>query len=165
MISRRAFLSTLAGGLLAAPLAAEAQPAGKVYRIGVLEGTPVALNAANLEAFRQGLRELGYVERRDYAIEYRSADGRTDRFPDLAAELVRLKVDLIVTRGTTGALAAKNATRTIPIVMATSGDAVAAGLVARPIGPEADRYLPLQTPALRRGLGSGLKAFTGRPAH
>jgi putative ABC transport system substrate-binding protein len=130
MMDRRAFIGTLAGGLLAAPLAAEAQSAGKVYRIGVLESTSPALNAANLAAFQQELRELGYVERQNYAIEYRSADGRLERFPDLAAELVRLKVDLIVTRGTTGALAAKNATRTIPIVMATSGDPVAAGLVA-----------------------------------
>jgi putative ABC transport system substrate-binding protein len=129
-MDRRLFLAGAGAVLLAAPLAAEAQQSGKGWRIGVLEGTPVAPNAANLEAFRQGLRELGYVERRDYEIEYRSADGRTDRFPDLVAELVRLKVDLIVTRGTTGALAAKNATRTIPIVMATSGDPVAVGLVA-----------------------------------
>ena len=129
-MDRRGFILAMAGGLLAAPLAAEAQQAGKVYRIGVLESTSPALNAANLAAFQQELRELGYVERQNYAIEYRSADGRPDRFPDLAAELVRLKVDLIVTRGTTGALAAKNATRTIPIVMATSGDPVAAGLVA-----------------------------------
>jgi len=129
-MDRRVFISSLVTGLLAAPLAAEAQPAGKVYRIGVLESTSPALNAANLAALQQELRELGYVERQNYAIEYRSADGRPERFPDLAAELVRLKVDLIVTRGTTGALAAKNATRTIPIVMATSGDPVAAGLVA-----------------------------------
>jgi putative ABC transport system substrate-binding protein len=131
------FLGSLAGGLLAAPLASEAQQAGKVYRIGVLEMTPVALNAANLEAFRQGLRELGYVERQNYAIEYRSADGRPERFPDLAADLARLKVDLIVTRGTPAALAAKNTTRTIPIVMATSGDPVGTGAVsglARPGG-------------------------------
>ena len=92
VMARRAFIGTLAGGLLAAPLAAEAQPAGKMYRIGMLETTSVALNAANPEAFRQRLRGLGYVERQDYAIEYRSADGRPDRFPDLAAELVRLKV-------------------------------------------------------------------------
>jgi putative ABC transport system substrate-binding protein len=129
-VHRRAFLAGTSAVFLAAPLPAEAQQTGKVWRIGVLESTPATLNAANLEAFRQGLRELGYVERQDYAIEYRSADSRPDRFPDLAAELVRLKVDLIVTRGTTGALAAKNATRAIPIVMATSGDPVAAGLVA-----------------------------------
>ncbi len=101
-VSRLVLMVTLAGALLAAPLVVEAQPAGKVYRIGVLETTSPALNAANLDAFQQELRELGYVERQNYAIEYRSADGRLERFPDLAAELVRLKVDLIVTRGTTG---------------------------------------------------------------
>ncbi len=120
----------VAGGLFAVPLATEAQQPGKVWRIGVLESAPVALNAANLEAFRQGLRELGYVERQHYAIEYRSADGRPERFPDLAVELVRLKVDLILTRGTPAVLAAKNATRTIPIVMATSGDALGSGVVS-----------------------------------
>jgi putative ABC transport system substrate-binding protein len=99
-VSRLVLMVTLAGGLVAAPLVVEAQPAGKVYRIGVLETTSPALNAANLDAFQQELRELGYVERQNYAIEYRSADGRLERFPDLAAELVRLKVDLIVTRGT-----------------------------------------------------------------
>jgi putative ABC transport system substrate-binding protein len=132
VISRRRFLTGVAIGLAPMGAAARAQEykAGKVWRIGVLESTSPALNAANLAAFQQELRELGYVERQHYAIEYRSADGRLERFPDLAAELVRLKVDLIVTRGTTGALAAKNATRTIPIVMATSGDPVAAGLVA-----------------------------------
>ena len=128
-MERRAFVvGTL--GFLAAPLVAEAQQAGKVYRIGVLETTPVAMHAANLDAFRQGLRELGYVERQNYAIEYRSANGQPERFPDLAAELVRLKVDLILTRGTPAVLAAKNATRTIPIVMATSGDAVGSGVIA-----------------------------------
>ena len=136
-MERRTFIGVIAGGLFAAPLATEAQQPGKVWRIGVLETTSVALNAANLEAFRQGLRELGYVERQNYVIEYRSADGRPERFPDLAAELVRLKVDLILTRGTPAALAAKNATRTIPIVMATSGDPLGTGVVsslARPGG-------------------------------
>jgi putative ABC transport system substrate-binding protein len=128
--TRRRFLGTLAGGLLAAPLAAEAQPAGKVTRIGVLEPTSMASNAANLDAFRQGLRELGYVEGQNFVVEYRSADGRSERFPDLAAELVRLKVDVILTRGTPAVLAAKNATRTIPVVMAASGDPVLSGVVA-----------------------------------
>jgi putative ABC transport system substrate-binding protein len=128
--TRRVFLGTLAGGLLAAPLAAEAQPAGKVTRIGVLEPTSMASNAANLDAFRQGLRELGYVEGQNFVVEYRSADGRSERFPDLAAELVRLKVDVILTRGTPAVLAAKNATRTIPVVMAASGDPVLSGVVA-----------------------------------
>jgi putative ABC transport system substrate-binding protein len=93
-----------------------------VYRIGILETIPAARNAANLDALRKGLRELGYAEGRNLVIEYRSADGRAERFPDLASELVRLKVDLLVTRGTPGAKAAKNATGTIPVVMAAMGD-------------------------------------------
>jgi len=134
--TRRAFIGSLVGSLLAAPFA-EAQQAGKVYRIGVLEPTSMALNAANLDAFRKGLRELGYVEGRNMMIEYRSADGRSERFPDLAAELVRLKVDVILTRGTPAVMAAKNATGTIPVVMAASGDPVLSGVVsslARPGG-------------------------------
>jgi len=127
--TRRAFIGALAG-LVFAPLAAEAQPAGKIYRIGMLETTSLASNAANLDAFRQGLRELGYVEGQNFVFEYRSADGRSERFPDLAAELVRLKVDVILTRGTPAVIAAKNATRTIPVVMAASGDPVLSGVVA-----------------------------------
>jgi len=102
----------------------------------MLETTSTALNAANLDAFRKGLRELGYVEGQNLVIEYRSADGRDERFPDLVTELVHLKVDLIVTRGTPSALAAKNATGTIPVVMAASGDPVATGItsLARPGG-------------------------------
>jgi len=129
-VERRAFIGAMTGGLLAAPLAAEAQQAGKVHRIGMLETTSMALNAANIEAFRQGLRELGYVEGRNYIIEYRSADGRSERFPDLAAELVRLKVDVILTRGTPAVMAAKSATGTIPVVMAASSDPVLSGVVA-----------------------------------
>ena len=117
--------------ILAAPLAIEAQQTGKVYRIGVLEVVGVASNATNLSAFRQGLAELGYVEGQNVVIEYRSADGRPERFSDLATELVRLKVDVIVTRGTPATLAAKQATQTIPIVMASSGgDPVFEGIVA-----------------------------------
>ena len=120
-MERRNFISG-AVAVLAVPLAAEAQPTGKVYRIGILEAIPAAQNAANLGALRKGMRNLGYVEGRNLIIEYRSADGRAERFPDLASELVRLKVDLIVTRGTPAARAAKNATGTIPVVMATMGD-------------------------------------------
>jgi putative ABC transport system substrate-binding protein len=118
------------GSLLAAPLAAEAQQAEKVYRIGMLERTSSAINAANLNGFRQGLRELGYVEGKNFIIEYRSADGRDERFPGLATELVRLKVDLILTRGTPATLAAKNATGTIPVIMTGVGDPVRQGVVA-----------------------------------
>ena len=129
MIARRAFISGITLGLLSPPLALEAQPAGKVYRIGMLERTSPAINAANLDAFRQGLRDLGYVEGKNFVIEYRSADGRDERFPGLAAELVRLKVDLIVTRGTP-ALAAKHATGTIPVVITGLADPVGQGVVA-----------------------------------
>jgi len=122
MMDRRTFIGGVAGSLLAAPLAAPAQQAGKVYRVGILEPIPAAQNAANLDALRKGLRELGYVEGQNLIIEYRSADGRAERFPELASELVRLKVDLLVTRGTPAARAAKNATGTIPVVMATMGD-------------------------------------------
>ena len=121
-MDRRTFIGRVAGGLLGAPLAARAQQVGMVYRIGILEAIPAAQNAANLDALRKGLRDLGYVEGRNLIIEYRSADGRAERFPDLAAGLVRLKVDLIVTRGTPAARAAKSATETIPVVMATMGD-------------------------------------------
>ena len=121
-MDRRTFIGGVAGALLAAPLAARAQQAGKVYRIGILEPVPASRNVANLDALRKGLRDLGYVEGRNLIIEYRSADGRAERFPDLASELVRLKVDLIVTRGTPAARAAKNATGTIPVIMATMGD-------------------------------------------
>ncbi len=120
----------LALSILLAPLAGEAQEPGKIYRIGMLETTSMALNAANLDAFRQGLRELGYVEGRNFMIEYRSADGRRERFPELATELVRLKVDVILTRGTPAVMAAKNATGTIPVVMAASGDPLLSGVVA-----------------------------------
>jgi putative ABC transport system substrate-binding protein len=125
---RRFLLTTL--GALAAPLAAEARQPERIYRIGVLERTSPAINAANLDGFRRGLLELGYVERRNYAIEYRSADGHDERFPSLTVELVRLKVDLILTRGTPAALAAKNATATIPVVILGVGDPVVQGVVA-----------------------------------
>jgi len=121
-MDRRTFVSAAAGALLVAPLVTRAQPPGTIFRIGILEAIPVQQNAANLDAMRRGLRELGYVEGRNLIIEYRSADGRADRFPDLASELVRLKVDLIVARGTPAARAAKAATATTPVVMATMGD-------------------------------------------
>ena len=115
--------------LLVGPPGSQAQSAGKIYRIGILETVAASLNAANLQAFHQGLALLGYVEGQNLAIDYRSADTRAERFPELAAELVRLRVDLIVTRGTPATIAAKKATGTIPIVMATSGDPVGTGLV------------------------------------
>ena len=120
-MKRREFISLL-GGAATWPLTARAQQATKSYRIGMLETISPALNAAHLDAFREGLRQLGYVQGKNYVIEYRSADGRADRFPSLAAELVRLGVDVIVARGTPAAVAAKNATETIPVIMASVGD-------------------------------------------
>lgn len=109
---------------------AEAHHARRLYRIGVLEIVDAAANGPNLGAFRERLAEIGYVEGHDVVIEYRSADGRAERLPDLATELVRLKVDVIVARGTRAALSAQAATLTIPIVMASSGDPVSEGIVA-----------------------------------
>jgi putative ABC transport system substrate-binding protein len=134
-MDRRMFLGTLAGGLLAAPLAAGAQQAGKVYRIGYL--APDSGPSLSSEAFRQGLRDLGWVEGRNIVIEYRWAGGRRERLADLATELVQLKVDIILGSTTPGALAAKKATKTIPIVIPVSNDPVGSGLVeslARPGG-------------------------------
>jgi len=134
-IDRRTFIGGIAGGLIAVPPIARAQQMGKTYRIGILEAIPAVQNTANLDALRRGLRELNYVEGRNLVIEYRSADGRAERFPELAAELVRLKVDLIVTRGTPAARAAKNATEAIPVLMATMGDPrVLVASFARPGG-------------------------------
>jgi putative tryptophan/tyrosine transport system substrate-binding protein len=130
VVDRRAFIGTLAGGLLAAQLAAEAQQAGQVYRIGYLSASSDTSNPRVREAFRQGLRELGWVEGQNIIIEYRWADGRFDRLPDLAAELVRLKVDVLVAAPTPAALAAKNATGTIPIVGMSLTDPIGLGLVA-----------------------------------
>ena len=125
----------LAFSVLLAPLAADAQQAaGKVYRIGFLSvlGAPTPSTPAGvLEAFRQGLRELGWVEGQNIVIDYRFAEGRFDRLPALAAELVRLKVDIIVAVATQGVAAAKNATETIPIVMISgSADPVGLGFIA-----------------------------------
>ena len=130
MIDRRTFLGTLTGSLLAAPLAADAKQAGKVPRIGYLGLTSPSDRPPLLDAFRQELRELGWVEGQNIVIDYRYAEGRVDRLPDLAAELVRLKVDLIVSGGTQGVTAAKNATETIPIVMITVRDPIGTGLIA-----------------------------------
>ena len=119
---------TLALALLAGPLTGHAQQPRKVPRIGFLGGTSGSDH--RVEAFRQGLRDLGYVDGKNLIIEYRWAEGYYDRLPALAAELVGLPVDLLVCHGTPGTRAAKRATTTTPIVMASSGDAVANGLIA-----------------------------------
>ncbi len=137
MIDRRTFLAGTGAVLLAAPLAADAQQAAKIVRIGFLS-TNLAASPHLPEAFRQGLRDLGYVEGRNLVIEYRDAEGKVDRLPALAAELVALKVDVIFVGGSTrAALTARQATKTIPIVFVGVGDPVGSGLVtslARPGG-------------------------------
>ena len=136
-MKRRAFISLLGSAAAAWPITARAQQLSRVPRIGVLLlGTPTSF-APRTQAFVEGLRDLGYVEGRTVAIEWKWGQDRDDLLPDLAAELVRSQVDVIVTAGTPPAKALKNATRTIPIVMAIVGDPVAAGLVdslARPGG-------------------------------
>jgi ABC-type uncharacterized transport system substrate-binding protein len=130
MIDRRAFLCGLALGTLSAPLVAEAQQAGKVPRIGFLSwGFPPPSDRYG-EPFRERLRELGYVEGQNIVVEYRWAEERSDRAADLAAELVRLRVDVIVAWVGAAVRAAQNATRTIPIVMGAVADPVRSGLVA-----------------------------------
>src|SRR3989454_5688285 len=131
-MERRTFLATLVGGLLAAPLAAEAQPREKLPRVGYLSpGSPSEpFRRRRFEAFRQGLRELGYVEGQNIAIESRWAEGRYERYFALAADLVRLKVDVIVAVGGRATQDAQQATRTIPIVMSVVIDPLGSGLVA-----------------------------------
>jgi ABC-type uncharacterized transport system substrate-binding protein len=135
-MKRRRFIKAIAGGLLAAPLASEAQQAGRMYRIGyLLEGRPPA--GPPQRALEEALRELGYVEGRNLVVERRFAAFKYDRLPDLAAELVRLKPDVIVTGGNPSIAALKQATTTVPIVMAWTIDPIGAGLItslARPGG-------------------------------
>ena len=133
-MKRREFI-TLVGGAAAWPLTARAQ--SKIPRIGFMGNSTAALEANLLDAFREGLRELGYEDGRNIIIEYRWADGKYDHFPVLVAELIAAKVDAIVTAGTPAALAVKNATTTVPLVMVAVGDPIGTGLVpslARPGG-------------------------------
>ncbi len=115
--------------LFAAPVAAEAQPAPKVAQVGVLAGGGAGFHAG-FESFRQGLRELGYVEDRTLTLVVRNAEGRAGRYREFAEELVRLRVDVIVVQGNAALAVLKQTTRTIPIVMASIGDPVGSGFVA-----------------------------------
>ena len=133
--------------LFALSFPAEAQQPKKVPRIGYLAPQSLSALVVRTEAFRRGLRELGYVEGKNIVIEWRSAEGKVDRLPALAAELVRLKVDVIVTTGPTGTRGAKEATSTIPIVMAQDIDPVGTGFVASLARPEETL---LDCPALSR---------------
>ena len=138
MISRRKFINTVAFGLVAAPHGAEALQAGKVYRIGILAGPmPEGRPTSRWAPFRETLRALGYVESQNITLDWRSSGGKPERYPDLAAELVRLKVDVIVAGDNPAIAAAQRATNTIPVVMVVAQDPVASGFVrslARPGG-------------------------------
>jgi len=132
-MDRRAFITLLGGSVLAAPLATKAQQAGKVPKVGWLSmGTPASpMAVTSSEAFRQGLRDNGYLEGQNITVEYRYAEGKPERFPEFAAEFVRLQVEVIVAgAGTVAAIGARKVTTTIPIVMSISGDPVALGLAA-----------------------------------
>src|SRR5436189_4601310 len=134
---RRTFIEIVGGAAVTWPLAERAQLSGKVYRIGFLGVTSQAEYARFVDPMREGLRQLGYEEGKQIVIEYRWAEGRYARLPELAAELVKLNVDVIVTHSTPGSRAAKQATSTVPIVVAAVGDPVDAGLgasLARPGG-------------------------------
>ena len=138
-MDRRTFIGSVAGGFLAAQLAAFAQPQGKVWRVGFLiaRRRPASGETDYYRAFPQGMRDLGYVEGKNLVIERRYADGKFDRLPELAAELVHLRVDVIVTAGTAATSAAEKATSTVPIVMGSTNDPVISGFVkslARPGG-------------------------------
>jgi putative tryptophan/tyrosine transport system substrate-binding protein len=126
---RRAFIKLLGAATAAWPLAARAQQPAKIPRIGFMGNSTAALEANLVRPFRERLRELGYEEGRNVAIEYRWADGHYDRFPALVAELLAAKVDVIVTAGTPASLAVKKATSTVPLIMVAVGDPVGSGLV------------------------------------
>jgi len=129
-MKRKITVFALCAMLLALCAPAAAQQPGKMVRIGFLDPSTPSGMAVLVEAFRQELSKLGWIEGKNITIEYRFAEQKTERLPELAAELVRLKVDIIVTRATTATLAAKRATTTIPIVMAAAADPVGTGLVA-----------------------------------
>ena len=129
-MDRRAFIASVASGLVIARSIAEAQPAAKVYRIGILLGATAETAAPLVRALTEGLRDHGYVEGRNIMFDRRYADGRLERLPDLAAELVRLRADVIITVSNVHVAAAQRATATIPIVMVAAGDPVGAGFIA-----------------------------------
>jgi ABC-type uncharacterized transport system substrate-binding protein len=135
---RREFITLLGGAAATWPLVARAQQAGKVPRIGFLGSATLAGSAKAVESLRTGLREFGYIEGTNISIEFRWAEGVYDRLPHLVAELIAMNVDVLVTHGTPGTRVAKQATATIPIVMAISGDAIATGLVSSLARPEAN---------------------------
>jgi putative ABC transport system substrate-binding protein len=137
-MKRREFITLLGGSAAAWPRVARAQQAAKIARIGFLGATSLSAVEDRLDRFRTGLRDLGYIEGQNILIDFRWAEGRYARLVEFAAELVRLKVDILATYGTPATLAAKQATTTVPIVMIVSGDAVATGIVSSLARPGAN---------------------------
>src|SRR6185312_15276902 len=135
---RREFIILIGAAAAAGSFAARAQPANKIARIGFLGSASAAGSSQSVKALREGLKALGYVEGKNIIIEFRWAEGKYERLPELVADLIRLNVDLLVTHGTPGTQAAKRATTNIPIVMAISGDAVATGIVTNLGRPDAN---------------------------
>src|SRR5437667_1290657 len=142
-LARRRFLALASGGLLAAPLAAQAQPAGNAWRIGLVS----VAYLKDEDIFFQRLRELGYVEGQNLVVERRYSEGRAERFPEFAAELVRLKADIIILTTTPAALAVKGATNIVPVVFPTAIDPVGTGVV--PASPGLRGTSPARRPRLR----------------
>ncbi len=178
MSARKALLLTLAIGFLAAPFPGEAQQPGKMAHIGFLSSGSTASHGLLIDGFREGLRERGYTEGKNIAIEYRWAEGKLDRLPQLAAELVQLRVQVLVTAGSPGILAAKQATTTIPVVMAVGGDPVGAGFVASLARPGGNitglsnlaedliaKLLELLKEAVPRASRVAVLSNPGNPAH
>jgi len=155
---RRDFIRVVAGSAVTWPVAARAQQPGKIFRIGYLGVSSPSLEPHYVEAFRQKLHDLGHVEGRNIAIDYKWAEGQDDRLPNLASELVSLNPDVIVTTGTPGAIAAMRATKTIPIVMATIGDPVGSGLVASLARPDWS-FSSKQSQNSRASQYSGIRAI------
>jgi putative ABC transport system substrate-binding protein len=159
-MDRRVFLIVSVVGVLASSVSAEVQPARKVYRVGMLLAGE---RPTQVEALRQGLRELSYTEGQNIVVEVRHADGRFERLPAIAAELVRLKVDVIVATGSEGVQAAKDATDTVPIVMTYVGDPVDRGFaasLARP-GATLPEWRTLVTSLTSSGWSCSRKSFLG----
>ena len=165
-VPRNFLAASLALALVFAALAADAQQAAKIYRLGYLYIGTASEDLERLDLFRRSLRELGYVDGRNVVYEMRYAEGKPERLPDLAAELVRLKVDVIVATSGVAALAAKKATQTIPIVMTGSGDAVRQGIVASLARPGGNvTGLTLISPELSKKRLSILREILPRLSH
>jgi len=167
-MDRRRFVGAFAGGLVIARSVAVAQPAAKVYRVGFFLGATGESVASLFGALRDGLRDLGYVEGRNVVFERRYADGHMDRLPEIAAELVRLRVDVIVTGSSIHVAAARRATTTIPIVMVFTADPVQAGFVtslARPGGNDLLQDSEVLAPELAARVGAQARDRLGLLTH